>query len=325
MAVSKLELLRTSDLKDRQHCGFSQAACKKTRALELSDILRQRLASSKYLDVQLDADSQALWCFQRHPGRPCFSRGLMGDVMDLQSTLKLVLSDLAADQMPFKYLVWASALPGIYNLGGDLAHFCTLVRRRDANGLHEYARRCVDICHLNATSLDLPILTIALVQGDALGGGFESVLSNDLIIAEEGTKLGLPEVVFNLFPGMGAYSFLSRRLDGARARQMIMSGRLYSAEELHEMGVVDVLCPKGEGRRELQEFIEQNERRHNLLTAMASVGKRCHPITHEELIDVAELWVETTLGLSERDLHRMERLVSAQDRRLQRLRQTAPT
>jgi len=330
MVVSKLELLRPSDLNERRRHSFSHNDNKRAQAPELddpigslSDVLGQLSINTQYLKVHLDTEFQALWCFQRHPGRPCFSRGLLDEVMDLQLTLKLHLSDRIPSQMPFKYLVWASSLPGIYNLGGDLVHFCDLVRRRDADGLYDYARRCVDICHLNAKSLDLPILTVALVQGDALGGGFESVLSNDVIIAEEGTKLGLPEVVFNLFPGMGAYSFLSRRLDAVRARQMIMSGRLYCAEELHEMGIIDVICPKGEGKRELRNFIDQNERRHNLLTAMASVGRRCHPVTYEELIDVAELWVDTTLGLREDDLRRMERLASAQDRRLKRLRESA--
>ena len=220
--------------------------------------------------------------------------------------------------MPFGYLIWASSLPGIYNLGGDLGHFCKLVRSQDAERLRAYAQRCVDVCYLNAQSLQLPVLTVALVQGDALGGGFESVLSNDLIIAEEGTKFGLPEVVFNLFPGMGAFSFLSRRLDASRAKRMIMSGRLYTAEELHDMGIVDRICPKGEGERAMRLFIEENSRRKGMLTAMADVGRRCQPITHEELIDVADLWVDTTLGLGEEDLRRMERLASAQDRRLRR-------
>jgi DSF synthase len=294
-------------------------ADKGTRRSAFEKDLRRLTTKFRNLDVRLDTDIEALLCSQLHPGRPCFSLGLLDEVMDLQVTLKLQLSAQTAKQLPFGYLVWASSFPGIYNLGGDLKHFCSLVREQDAEGLHAYAKRCVDICHLNATSLDLPILTVALVQGDALGGGFESVLSNDLIIAEAGVKFGLPEVVFNLFPGMGAYSFLSRRMDAGRARDMIMSGRLYTAEELYEMGIVDVLCARGEGERELRRFIEKNERRHHLLTAMAKVGKRCQPVTYEELIDVAELWVDTTLSLRQADLRRMERLVIAQDRRRTRL------
>ena len=62
-------------------------------------------------------------------------------------------------------------------------------------------------------------MTVALIQGDAIGGGFEAMLTNDVVIAERTAKFGLPEILFNLFPGMGAHSFLKRprrRPDGAR-------------------------------------------------------------------------------------------------------------
>ena len=324
MAVSNLERLAYPTSRSALPADVVRSSDQDVANVEnpvgtLKDALERLTTEFQYLDVQLDTDTGILLCSQRHQERPCFSSGLLEEVLDLQVTLKLMFSGQAAPQIPFDYLIWASSLPGIYNLGGDLKHFCTLVRDQDSEGLHVYAKRCVDVCYLNATSLDLPILTVALVQGDALGGGFESVLSNDLIIAEEGAKFGLPEVVFNLFPGMGAYSFLSRRLDAVRARNMIMSGRLYTAEELHELGIVDVLCRKGDGEHELHNFIERNQRRHNLLTAMSRVGRRCQPVTYEELIDVAELWVDTTLSLQESDLRRMERLVAAQDRRRTRL------
>ena len=60
--------------------------------------------------------------------------------------------------------------------------------------------------------MDLPILTVALIQGDAVGGGFEAMLTDDIVIAEQGAKFGLPEILFNLFPGMGGYSFLRRKV-----------------------------------------------------------------------------------------------------------------
>lgn len=325
MAVSKLELLGGSCHPGARYDGHLPAGSHGDLTSPMSDAaenqddrLYQLSSEYRHVDARFDPDNQALWCFQRHLERPCFSEGLLNDVAALQLTLKHLLSGRTADQMPFDYLIWASSLPGIYNLGGDLSHFCELVRTQDEDRLRDYAKCCVNVCYQNAVSLELPILTVALVQGDALGGGFESVLSNDLIFAEEGTKFGLPEVVFNLFPGMGAYSFLSRRLDASRAKRMIMSGRLYKAEELHEMGIVDRICPKGEGEQEMRLFIEQNARRRGMLTAMAKVDRRCQPITHDELIDVADLWVDTTLGLGAEDLHRMERLVSAQDRRLKR-------
>ena len=176
MAVSKLDFLHRSTSRNRPEESASclENSGEKLRLADeapevLQNSLKEFSANYRYLSVHLDADTQALRCVQRHPGRPCFSRGLLSEVLDLQLTLKAQFSGMARDQLPFHYLVWGSSLPGIYNLGGDLEHFCNLVREQDAEGLHDYARRCIEVCYLNATSLDLPILTAALVQGDALG------------------------------------------------------------------------------------------------------------------------------------------------------------
>jgi DSF synthase len=47
------------------------------------------------------------------------------------------------------------------------------------------------------------VITASLVQGRALGSGFECALASDVIVAETGARMGFPEVLFNLFPGMG--------------------------------------------------------------------------------------------------------------------------
>jgi DSF synthase len=222
--------------------------------------------------------------------------------------------------MPLRTVVWGSSFPGIWNLGGDLELFTRLIRTQGAAELRSYAYACVDAVYQNLTKMGLPILTIALVQGDALGGGFESALTNDVIIAERDSKLGLPEVLFNMFPGMGAYSLLCRRLDGVRAQKLILSGRLYEAEELEELGLVDLVVDRGEGPVAVREYLERNQRRHGTLLALSRIRQRCQPITYEELIDVTDVWVETALGLGEADLRRMEHLVRAQLRRYARAR-----
>ena len=105
-----------------------------------------------------------------------------------------------------------------------------------------YAKLCIDNIYPRTQAFFTPTLTkITLVQGDALGGGFECALASDVIVAEESAQMGLPEILFNLFPGMGAYSLLSRKLDPVRAERMILSGRLYSAAELHDIGLVDIV------------------------------------------------------------------------------------
>jgi DSF synthase len=70
--------------------------------------------------------------------------------------------------------------------------------------------------------------TIALVQGDALGGGFECALSGNVLIAERGAKMGFPEILFNLFPGMGAMTCWGVGSATSKAEKIILSGKLFS-------------------------------------------------------------------------------------------------
>jgi DSF synthase len=268
------------------------------------------------LTIRFEPDQSALWCLVNHSERPCFTPRLLHQIRTLQTRLKHGLAPASANAaMPVRTIIWGSTFPGIWNLGGDLELFTKLIRAHAAQELRSYAYACVDAVYQNLTKMGLPLLTIGLVQGDALGGGFEHALTNDVIIAERDSKLGLPEVLFNLFPGMGAYSLLCRRLDGVRAQQLILSGRVYEAHELEELGLVDLVVGQGEGAAAVREYLERNRRRHGTLLALSRVRQRCQPVSYEELIDVTDIWVETALGLDEADLRRMEHLVRAQLRR----------
>jgi DSF synthase len=218
-------------------------------------------------------------------------------------------------EKPFDYFVFASRIPGTFSLGGDLAMFADKIRNTDRATLTHYAHSCIDVVHANHTAFDLPVVTMALVQGDALGGGLESALSMDMIVAERSAKMGLPEILFNLFPGMGAYSFLSRRLDAARAEKMILSGRVYSAEELYEMGIVDVLAEDGQGDETVREYIDRQAHRHNAYRGVFQMRRRVNTIPHQELLDVVDIWVDAVLNLRDADMRKMARLTAAQDRR----------
>lgn len=270
------------------------------------------LDSWENLTVDFDPKRSTYWCHMRPQDRPSFTPGLLADLADMQRSLGLMFS---AGRAPVQYYVLGSRLAGIFNLGGDLTVLASKIRERDRASLVRYARACIDVLYNNHVSFNLPVVTVALVQGDALGGGFEAALSCDVIVAEKGARFGLPEVLFNLFPGMGAYSFLSRRIGAARAEKLILSGRIYTAEELHEMDVVQVLAEHGEGEKATRDYIDRNSRRHNAQSAVYRTGRRVNPISYEEFREVTDIWVEAALNLREPDLRKMERLTSAQNRR----------
>jgi DSF synthase len=268
------------------------------------------------LELSLDYKEKTLWMRWQPKGPPSVTLALLNDLNIMHRDInKMFANQKPHEEQPFLFYAAISKVKGIFNLGGDLAFFLDKIRHHDRNALLTYANACVDAVYNNAFGFDVPIVTIGVVEGDALGGGLECALSFNVLIAERGAKMGFPEVLFNSFPGMGAFSFLARKLGPTRAKKIIMSGRVYSAEEFYEIGLVDVLANKGEAREAAQKFIAENKRRHTLLYAMNKVQNKVNMLTKSELQDVTEIWVDSVLKLDAQDLRRMELLISAQQRR----------
>lgn len=264
------------------------------------------------LDVRFDPSHGAVWCAMRHENSVSWTLPLLHELNGLSEDLR---ADHAENgETAVKFFVGASLRSGVFNLGGDLSYFLDRVRARDETALRAYAYACCDAIYNNYYGFDAPVVTIALLEGDALGGGLEAALSCQLIIAERGINLGFPEALFHTFPGMGAYSLLSRRLDGARAAKLMMSGRMYKSEDFHEMGLIDMLVDKGQGPARAQAFIAENFKRQKLLVAMGQVRRRVAPLTLRELRDITDVWVDSVLDLAPVNLRKMEMLALAQDR-----------
>lgn len=244
--------------------------------------------------------------------RPCFRPPLM---REMHAYLEAVAHPDQRLPGRLRTLVLASDA-NAFNLGGDLELFEQLIRQRDREGLLHYAQSCVRGVMKFHEGLGGDFRTIALLQGDALGGGLEMALSCHTIVAEEGVGMGLPEVLFGLFPGMGAYTFLCRRTSPQLAEKIILEGRVYSAEEMHAMGVVDVLVPKGEGPAAVENLVRQQNRAPHAYLAMNKVRQLAeNAVTMRELLAITEAWVDTALALDEKSLRTMNRLVRAQVRR----------
>ncbi len=269
------------------------------------------------LDVAISEEDRAFWCFMKPRGRPSFTLPLLRDLSHMQALIDALFraTPRGADA-PFDYFVLGSRARGVFNLGGDLTLFAQKIRAGDRDSLRAYAQACVTIGYANYTGWGHGVVTIALIQGDALGGGLEAPLSCDVMVAERQARFGLPEILFNLFPGMGAYTYLSRRMGMVKAEEMILSGRLYTAAEMHALGVVDILVDPGEGERAVRDYIARTRSRLRAQSAIFKVRRRVMPIDIAELRDVADLWVDTALSLSDQDLRRMARIAAAQDRAL---------
>ena len=95
------------------------------------------------------------------------------------------------------------------------------------------------------TLAELPIPVIAAVNGFALGGGLEISMACDFIYASSTARFGQPEINLGLIPGYGGTQRLPRIIGIGQAKELLLTGRMVSAEEAHRLGIVNrVLAPE---------------------------------------------------------------------------------
>ena len=217
---------------------------------------------------------------------------------------------------PLKFIVSGSEHQGVYNMGGDLAYFLDSIKTGNVSKLRTYAHLCIDAIYNMYTSFGLPVITIALVEGNAYGGGFECALAHDFIITEEGVQFCLPENKFNLFPGMGAHSLLMRKLNKIDADMLIRGGNIYKAKYLQTLGLIEQIAQKGSSVLELHRCTKQLKEQFNFEYHHIQCKKLINPLLKNELLEITDLWVEACMRIEKFDLRKMEILVNAQSRRV---------
>jgi len=267
------------------------------------------------LDVDYHAATQSLWMYYKAEAPPYYSFQTLIDMADVRESVRGLFASPLIDLYPVRYFVMASRKPGVFKLGGDLNFFSEAIRAGDSETLRAYAHACIDVVHGLSTAFGLPILTLGAIAGQALGGGLESAIGMDYVLAEETAKLGVPEVSFNTFPGMGAVSLLSRRLGSAKAGEMIASGKVYSGRQMYDMGVVDILAPDAQAEETAIAWMGEGAAdRYARRYAIAQARRRLFPVAGEELMQITDLWVECSLDVTPHDIRHMERLAAAQKR-----------
>ena len=267
----------------------------------------------QHLEVRVVPRQKAVWLYFNSQPRSCFTLTLLQELDEFQSILKNRKGKLPHEGklIDIEYNVITSR-HSVFSFGGDIAHFIKCIENKDSEGLGNYAKRCIDAVYFNNIGRELGITTISLIHGSALGGGLEAALSSNVVIAERQAEMGFPEVLFNLFPGMGAYNLLAQRVCPSMVEKIMLSGRLYCAEEFHELGIIDKLVEEGEGEAAVNLYINSNRNRQKSLRAIRKVREYVNQLDYQELIDIADIWVDTAMSLSEKEIRVMSRLVNSQ-------------
>jgi len=267
------------------------------------------------LATRLDNSLDTLWVsLQAVPGRPLnFSPELLSGFERLLDRIEGNDWHWQEDSREgrLRYLVLSSSHPRHFALGGDLAYFQSCIESGNAGALRAYSMRCLDLVR-RIFSAAHEVTTVTLVQGRALGGGFETALSATHLIAERGAEFGFPEIAFGTFPCTGGMTLLSNRIGLRRAAAFMRNARIHSAPELHAQGVVDELCEPGEGPAAAQRFIAEHRRRYNARMALQRAEARMGSFNLAEMRTVVEDWVATAMALSAEERRVLDTLVRMQ-------------
>jgi enoyl-CoA hydratase len=182
----------------------------------------------------------------------------------------------AVEDLGARALVITSSLDGYFAAGADIKH----MRSLDAKGFEAYG---VHMRRVFERISALPAVSIAVIDGLALGGGLELALACTLRIGSARAKLGLPEVLLGLIPGAGGTQRLPRLAGRGRALDILLTGRQVPAEEAHAIGLLDRLVAPGSAEQVAIEIAQQ------LATSSAPALAAIHRCVESALSDEIEL------------------------------------
>ena len=192
--------------------------------------------------VRFTNENHVGWLEFNRPPVNAFTREMVDEVHD---TLAATLADPAV-----RVLALASAVEHYFSAGADLNVF----KGMTGEGMRAWANRCHDIVRLLRGS---PKPLLAAINGTAVGGGLEMTLHCDLRFAASDARLGQPEINIGFIPPIATTQALARLIGRPRAIRYLYDGKLISAEEAHDWGLIDELVDPASLHERVQAYAEQ--------------------------------------------------------------------
>ena len=180
--------------------------------------------------------------------------------LDVISELSKMIDIIAADES-IKAVVITGAGERSFCAGADISYMVNI----DPMQAEKYATSAQDVIN-KVDRLEKPV--IAAVNGFALGGGCELAMACDIRIASSNAKIGQPEVTIGIPPGWGGTQRLMRLVGPAKAKELIFSGKMITADAAYQMGLVNTVinlgsddkippeAPKGDAAKEKERASE---------------------------------------------------------------------
>lgn len=274
-----------------------------------------------YRTVALHSDpAQALHRLELFP-RAALAQGVLPalSLEVLEEGLKALaaVAGQADDEPGLSHVIVHSGAPA-FALGADLAAVVGHLERAERSELRHYLHTGCQFAHALHGALHPRVHSMAVVQGTAMGGGFEVALACETLVAERSVKFGLPETVFGSFAGCGAPSFLARLVGPTLALRMLRSGKTWQSEDLQAVGILEHLVDPGQAMDRAIALVQAQRAAGSTLLSLKQVQAVLNPVPLEELKAVADIWVEGIFSLSPAQRHTMRAIVDKQRETLQK-------
>lgn len=228
---------------------------------------------------------------------------------------ELTQNNMILNNKEIDHVLLYSQIPNVFNYGGDLELFKNAILEQKVDLLNIYADLCYKI-FFNIKELKRNgIGTFVYINGDAFGGGLETALMFDFIYTYKDSKLSLPEIKFNLFPGMGAYTFIKNKTNSDIAKKIILSGDRYSAEDFLRMNIIDEVIEDNDINLIIQKIIDYNK---NLLSfkEIIKIKEKFKDDSNDiaEYKSILDIWIKTCMANSDhKKLALMGKLKTSQE------------
>lgn len=197
--------------------------------------------------IRLRAGDAIAWLEFFNPDNGCF------DALT-ESELDQAL-DLLEPLPALRVLVLTGGAPGVFIRHYDLATLDGIASKLQARGLRFSTERPVPEAafpRLVRRLAEARYVTIAAINGVAMGGGFELALACDIRIAQDGAyPIGLPELSVGILPGAGGTQRMTQLLGAGRTLYNLLTGRMYSPQQAQQAGLVDECVPDARARAQI--------------------------------------------------------------------------
>ena len=265
--------------------------------------------------LDYEPDISTLWITLKPEPKPVFTLPLIESVGKVQDALGSLWGN--DPNRPVCYLAYR-ATGTIFSLGGDLDYYLDCIRAGDRAALRDYAEKATQVIRLNRNGLNGSVITLANVQGKAIGGGIDPARACNVMIAEEHATFSYPEINYNHFP-ISAVPVLSRHTGPIEAEKILLSGDEYSAHEFMGKGAVDAVVPSGAGDDWIRKYVADTRASHSARVALMGAFNAQAGDLYGPLTACAQSWADHIMSMTPGEVSKLQRITVAQERILARL------